>query len=175
MRETWRPVVGFEGVYEISNLGNLVRVASCTGKPCRKPVKKELRKGYRSFTLSMSGKAKHFSAHRLVWEAFVGPIPIGMQLNHKDGDKDNPDLTNLEVVTASENKIHAIHVLGKWPTLPPSGVGESNGHARLTEADVAEIRALVGSGLTQTETARRFNVTQSHVSSIILGKSWGHT
>jgi hypothetical protein len=46
--------------------------------------------------------------HRLLWETFVEPIPEGMVINHKDGDKYNNDLSNLEVVTPSDNALHAV-------------------------------------------------------------------
>lgn len=50
--------------------------------------------------------------HLLVWENHVGEIPIGMQINHKDGDKTNNKLCNLECVTPSDNRIHAVKKLG---------------------------------------------------------------
>jgi len=176
MKEEWRPVVGYEGVYEVSNFGNVVRVSSCTGKPCRKPLKKELRKGYRSFTLSMDGTTKHVLAHRETWKAFVGSIPDGMQINHKDGDKDNPHLTNLEVVTPSENKLHSYRELGASKPIPPASgkKGSENLNARLTEQDVINIRRIIASGETQDAVARIYNVNQTQISRIVLRKSWAH-
>lgn len=174
MKELWLPVVGYEDVYEISNLGNLVRISSCTGKPCRKKVKPWFRRGYRTFTLSLRGVATPFSAHRLVWTSFEGPIPADKQLNHKDGDKDNPDLTNLEVVTASENILHSFRELGRIPCPPPIGIGEKNGRVKITESDVLEIRSLLDAGHSQTEVAKRFKIHQGHVSRIYLRKNWPH-
>jgi hypothetical protein len=174
MKEDWLPVVGYEGVYEVSNLGNIVRVSSCTGKPCRKNLKKAIRRGYRGFTLSLNGLTKHVHAHRETWRAFRGPIPDGFQLNHKDGNKDNPNLINLEVVTPSENILHSFRELGRELPVAPHVPGEQNGRAKITESDVLEIRSLIDAGHSQTEVAKKFNVHQTQVSRIYLRQSWRH-
>ena len=59
--------------------------------------------GYQRIT----SKKKRVLVHRLVWETFNGKIPVGMQINHIDGDKQNNSLSNLELVTPSENMKHA--------------------------------------------------------------------
>ena len=63
--------------------------------------------GYRVILLSFGGKRHNRKVHRLVVEAFCGPIPAGMSVNHKDGRKGNNALDNLEVVTRKENIVHA--------------------------------------------------------------------
>ena len=60
-------------------------------------------KGYYTVQLSWNSKYKNYLVHRLVWEAFNGPIPKGMQINHKDENKRNNCLTNLEMVTPQYN------------------------------------------------------------------------
>jgi hypothetical protein len=60
--------------------------------------------------LYRDGKPQHFYVHRLVAEAFIGPIPEGFEVNHKDGCKTNANADNLEIVTARQNIQHAIRL-----------------------------------------------------------------
>ena len=82
MREIWKPVVGYEGLYEVSNLGRVRRVKII--EPSRK------KHGYMQISLTGSdGVRKSFRLHRLVAEAFI-PNPDGKpQVNHKDEDTEN--------------------------------------------------------------------------------------
>ena len=59
--------------------------------------------GYYKVNLCWNGKPKYYFVHRLIWEAFNGPIPKGLQINHKDENKRNNCLSNLEVVTPQYN------------------------------------------------------------------------
>lgn len=102
--EEWRPVVGWEGDYEVSNLG---RVWSCpvgtprTGRILRHAVNPG---GYPSVTLSRRGKVKTRPIHQLVLAAFAGPRPAGKDvIRHLDGDPTNNLLGNLAYGTQSEN------------------------------------------------------------------------
>lgn len=63
--------------------------------------------GYRSVMLYKNGVQKRYRLHRLIYTAFVGNIPKGLQINHSDGDKLNNSLENMEIVTAKENVRHA--------------------------------------------------------------------
>lgn len=112
MIERWLPVIGYEGFYEVSDLGRVKAVART------RPDGRHYREKFLStFTLSgyigvslyrgKKGGPKH--VHRLVAEAFLGPCPADKhQVNHKDGNKQNPRATNLEWVTRTENSLHAI-------------------------------------------------------------------
>ena len=100
--EEWRNVVGFEGVYEVSNYGNVRR----------KDSKKELRGGlntygYKVFILSKNGIRHTGKGHRLVAEAFIPNPDNKRDVNHKDGDKANNYVDNLEWASRSENITHA--------------------------------------------------------------------
>lgn len=108
--EEWRPIQGYEELYEVSNLGrvrSLDRVVNRNGaKVSRKgrilrPGKDGY--GYLLVGLSEDGKKKLFSVHRLVWEAFNGKRPEGMQINHIDEDKANNRLDNLNLMTPKQN------------------------------------------------------------------------
>lgn len=96
-QEMWKPVVGYEGVYEVSNCGNVRRVGGNVMKQHKTSF------GYLALTLCKNGKVKTFQAHRLVAMAFV-PNPNGKPfVNHLDEDKANNRADNLEWVTSAEN------------------------------------------------------------------------
>lgn len=105
--EEWRPVVGYEGRYEVSNRGRL-------RGPHWGVVKARNNRGYRAVTLvdSPHGGRKTYSVHRLVMAAFVGPCPVDKQVNHIDGNKSNNYIENLEYVTQTENVRHALALSG---------------------------------------------------------------
>jgi hypothetical protein len=108
--ELWAPVREFPEHYEISSHGQLRRKKS--GK-LRKP--QAIKGGYVLATMSVNGKIFGRYVHRLVVDAFLGPIALGLEVNHKDGVKTNNGVANLEVVTTSENRIHRYRVLGCKP------------------------------------------------------------
>lgn len=109
-------------------------------------------------------------AHRVAWEIHYGaPPPPGMVIRHSC---DNPPCCNpshLAIGTVADNNRDR-DVRGRHVALS----GEGNGFARLTSDDVLSIRHLIESGLPQTKIAERFGITQSNVSCIATGKTWGH-
>lgn len=101
--ENWRDVPGYEGKYQVSNLGRIKSLNyRKTGKGCILKTNKN-HKGYLTINLCLNGKYKCFFIHRLVWLAFVGPIPEGMQINHINEDKTDNRLENLNLMTPSQN------------------------------------------------------------------------
>lgn len=130
------------------------------------------RRGYDNYTLSVENVQKTFAAHRLVWEAFNGPIPPGAQVNHKNGEKRDNRLANLEVCSPSENTLHAVHVLGRPWTAPPHKIGSKNGRAKLREEQIPEIRRLRAAGWSQQKIADRFGVNQTIISGVLRGVYW---
>lgn len=124
MIEEWRDVVGFEGYYKVSNLGN---VKSCDRYVnCSRGLNKRLWKGklltkiisstrgYEQVSLSVDGKSHKVYVHRLVAEAFL----TGKHdtVNHVDGNKLNNSVDNLEWVSYSENNLHAYAIGLKSPS-----------------------------------------------------------
>ena len=172
--EVWKPVVGYEGAYEVSSEGRCRRAVNRFGNPSGRLLKPSIGRGYPRYALSYDDQVRHLSAHRLMWEAFVGPIPEGMQINHKNGVKSDNRLENLEVVTPSENTQHAHNVLGYVPKKPPHVPGTKNGRALVTEEQVREIRSRYKTGETQDSLAAAFGVKQTTISQIVLGKIWRH-
>ena len=116
--EIWKPVVGYEGHYEVSNLG---RVRSLDRVVIRSNGRRHRNRGrvlsqvlnehgYPTTSLSRSGKSRRSLTHRLVLTAFVGPCPPDMEGCHNDGNPANPNLTNLrwdtKINNAADRKRH---------------------------------------------------------------------
>ena len=107
MTEIWNDIPGYEGYYQVSNQG---RVRNSRNQKMLKPQTKN--GGYIQFTLSVRNRCHYHSAHRLVAQAFI-PNPEGKpQINHKNGDKSDNQVENLEWCTSSENQRHRYQVLG---------------------------------------------------------------
>ena len=116
--ETWKDIVGFEGLYIVSNFGNvkgLTRtVKTKTGNRTYKQQDIKPRivgNNYRQIGLYKNGEKRYHQLllHRIVMEAFVGYNP--MSVNHIDGDKANNRLSNLEYCTDSDNELHKYRVI----------------------------------------------------------------
>ena len=120
--ENWKEVVDFEGLYLISDQGNLIRhpkakELSKTHNTANKPRKPQLNYlGYLYVDLCKNGKKYRKTVHQLVAAAFIPNFHYGDIVNHIDGDKTNNVVTNLEKVSTSENEIHKYaHGLGNKP------------------------------------------------------------
>lgn len=146
-----------------------VRTRSRTGavRPCE-PVRVDRieNTGYRRVRL---GKRGNVSAHRLVWIAFRGAIAEGLEVNHKNLDKIDNRLDNLELVSHPAN-VHHAYAAGAVPPLR----GEENGQSRLTLDDVAKIRALAADGKAKRAIARSFGVSPTLIRNIVRGTAWQH-
>lgn len=153
--EEWRPVVGYEGWYEVSDQGN-VRSAK-TGQLKSQRLNWQ---GYRRVGLYKNQRVATRPVHILVAEAFIGPRIAGIEVNHKDGVVSNNKLSNLEYVTPEENRQHAIEM----------GLYRKNRPMKLTDADVERIRRDAQS-MPQTALAARHGVSVSHVRQIVFGSS----
>lgn len=116
--EVWKDVVGFEGLYKVSNLGNVKRVGFFRGVNkaylngyILKPT--DNGKGYLRVKLTKDNKSKRFMLHRIIAEAFIENPLKKRCVNHIDHNKKNNSIENLEWCTHSENVIHAINH-GRW-------------------------------------------------------------
>lgn len=167
--ERWLPVVGWEGFYEVSDVGRIRRVA---GSPkCRTArilAQQQTQGGYFTIELKRSDRPrKRHMVARLVAEAWIGPCPKDHQANHKNGDKRDNQPGNLEWSTPGDNLRHAFRTGLKYPTR-----GERSGKAKLTEEQVREARRLKNV-IPSWEIAERFGVKRRTILSIWEGKSWG--
>lgn len=118
------PVVGYEGVYEVSDNGKVFRVAS--GKRCvaGKEIKPSLNSsGYQIVSLCINNSVRTVKVHKIVIDAFLPNIKNYNQVNHKDGNKQNNCVSNLEWCSSSENNAHAHKIgLNKSLLLPKRSV-----------------------------------------------------
>ena len=121
MSEIWHPCAGFETHYEVSNLGNVRSIERFANNGHNNGVRKLPSKvlkpalgksGYLLVTFSVDNTQSSQNVHRLVARAFIPNESNKPQVNHKDGNKQNNCLDNLEWATASENTIHAFRELG---------------------------------------------------------------
>lgn len=130
--EIWKDVVGFEGLYQVSNLGRIKSLSKNVGFYFRK--EKILsncyqNNGYLVVNLSKKTEVSRKSIHRLVAQAFIPNPERKAQVNHKDGNKQNNCVSNLEWCTDSENKRHAFKT-GLNKHTPPIRIGKENGSSK---------------------------------------------
>ncbi|GCD11697.1 NUMOD4 motif-containing HNH endonuclease [Clostridium tagluense] len=177
--EIWKDIKGYKGVYQISNCGNIrsldrMTVNSLGVHRKEKGVLKKLRlgkQGYLYTSLWNHQKTKTVKPHRLVALYFIDLIEGKDIVNHKDGDKQNNHVDNLEWVTTLENARHA-HETG----LSPSQKGEHNAFHTLTEQEAIEVYKLAHRGIfSQKEISKMYNITSSNVSAIKRGCSWNES
>ena len=173
MKEEWRSVIGYEGLYEISSLGNVrgldrvIKWCEC-GRPLRrikgKSVKWIMHKfGYPMVSLSRNNRYVQFMVHRLVLAAFVGPCPVGMEACHKNGKRDDPRPENLRWDTRKEN--HA----DKWRH-GTMLVGERTNSVKLNRQQVLEIRGAPDCPV--GELAKRYGVGRAAIERIRNRRTW---
>lgn len=112
MKEVWKDVLGFEGRFQISNKGVLKNIQ--TNKILKQHVSK---KGYATIATKVNGKNYCFRVHRLVAIAFIDNVENKSEVNHKDSDKLNNSIDNLEWVTPKENIHHSI--INNTHVMPP--------------------------------------------------------
>lgn len=128
--EVWKPVVGYDGIYEVSSFGQVRRVSYLL-KPSNSHY------GYPQLTLTKNGKNSNKPLHRIVAEAFHENPENKPTVNHKDGNKQNSHKNNLEWATHSENSLHAVRTglrTANWQD------GEKNPKAKLKKEQVLDIR-----------------------------------
>ncbi len=167
--ELWKAVVGYEGVYEVSNWGRVRRIGQAFGATVGR-ILKASQSRYMGIHLQKNDeRPRSVRVHTLVHEAFSGPIPPGLVINHKDGNRYNNSPQNLELVTHAENIAHAIEMgLNEQR-------GEHNHLARLDEAVVRKILALYATRKCgYIKIARMFGIASGHVRDIVKGKAWNH-
>lgn len=166
MEEIWKPVVGFEGLYDVSSIGRVRR--SGGGQGARSGHVRRLfpdPNGYYRVMLYRGGRYAQRTVHRLVAEAFHGPRPTGYVAHHADENKQNNRSENLSWVTRRQN----------LPTghRPPIKRGSEHVASKLCDDDVRAIRGLAGT-MRQTDIAQQFGVHQTLISLIIHRKTWVH-
>jgi hypothetical protein len=179
--EQWLAVVGWDGFYEVSNLGRvrsldrIIPVPNRWGRISQKPhrgrvvrISRVQGAQYQKIVLWRSGKQSTKLVHRLVLEAFVGPCPEGMEGCHGPGGQTDNRLVNLSWDTRAKNNGADKCRDGRC------GCGGRRPAARLTEAAAKEIRRRLLAGETPAPLAREFGVSWSAVGKIGAGVTWRH-
>lgn len=169
--ERWLPVVGYEGLYEVSDQGRVrgkVRlITDSRGRQYYRPGRilcfSHDSRGYQIVILCRDCDRKAKLVHRLVMQSFVGPCPEEMNVCHGVGGKTDNRLANLSYGTKSKN--NGVDKLRDGT----DNRGEKCGAAKLKEKDVLAIRA---SSKSQLELARLYGVSQTAISAVRLRKSW---
>lgn len=175
-QEEWRPVAGFEGKYEVSNFGmvrSLDRIVLRSGPKgsyytrrgrILKPITSTC--GYLEICLGRGPLTTELRVgiHILVLEAFVCPMPYGLETRHRDGNPKNNNLTNLQWGTPKENSEDK----KRHGTMPQ---GELHSRHKLSADDVIKIRALCGPARV---IADRFGIGETQVYRIRKFESWKH-
>lgn len=104
----WKSIPGFEGLYEASDSGQIRSLYR--GVRNEKILKQVVNKdGYCRVELYKDGKRKYLLVHRAVWESFNGSVPEGYEINHKDENRQNNNIENLELLTHLENLNYGSH------------------------------------------------------------------
>lgn len=166
MTEAWKPVVGYEGAYEVSSHGRIKKVGAQRKDGSAFIMKPYLKDRYVVIELVKNGQRKRWPVHRLVLIAFFGYDKERPHVNHIDGNRGNNMLANLEWVTIQENMKHAIKT-GLF------SIGANHQHAKLNEENVVQIRRMGGTH-TFTQLANHFGVSEATLVSAMYGRTWKH-
>ena len=166
MREDFRPILGYEGHYEINSEGVVFSIKF--GK--RKVMKTTItNKGYQVSGLYINGRQHFKLVHRLVWEAFNGKIEDGLHVLHgKNTTCDNCCLENLSLGTHKDNMGRDRRRDGTLSR------GEKHGNAKLTEVQVKYIKARIRDKQKQRTLSNLFNVSDGTICCIKQGSVWSH-
>lgn len=160
MKEIWKAIPKFE-TYYVSNLG---RVRGPNG------IKQQhLSRGYCRVSFYRRGRPHFRLVHLLVAAAFIGRCPRHKLTNHKDGNKANPRLDNLEYITPKANTRHAM-AAGLISHLQ----GSAKRNAKLHEDDIPKIFQAVAEGVSRRKVAATFHISRTVLDLIILRKKWRH-
>jgi len=163
MQEIWKEIKGTKVRYEVSNFGNVRSFSKFKKGGLLKPnLDKD---GYNIVGLVYPNKLKSLKVHRLVALAFIPRIKGKEFVNHKDFDKQNNHIDNLEWTTTQENTKHAYSLMPR---------GETHGESILTNKIVLEIREKRKKGASYRSLAEECNVTYQCVWQAINKRSWKH-
>jgi hypothetical protein len=168
LTEEWRPVVGYEGFYEVSDAGRVRRIKGYNSVKAGTLLSGSISDGYRRVILGKDGKHRKHFVHDLVCEAFYGPRPSPRhEAAHWDNCRTNNSLGNLRWATRESNKADMLRHGTRLR-------GDSSPVAKLTEGSIAAIFRLRNQGMPQTEIAGLFHVTQANISCVLTRKTWKH-
>lgn len=177
MSEEWKPVLGYEGYYVASTEGRIARITTFgkSARPAFRVLKKYApRDGYLYCILCKEKNRKTFRVHRVIWQAFNGPIEGRLEVNHINSDRGDNRLCNLELMTRSQNSAYAYSHNARPRQAPRMVKGSKTYNAKITEEAVPVMRELARQGMTYREIGERYGVTMSVAYRCVIGKTWRH-
>lgn len=165
--EIWKPVSGFEGVYDVSNLGRVRRVSSFRPGLNGLLTPRLAPNGYFKVRLTNCGKVKPARLHRIMAIAHLPGYSPELVCAHKDGNPKNNSLSNLLWCTHNENMQHKfLHGTN------PEGIRHPS--ARFTETQIRHIFKRRKAGGRVGQIAKEMETCSSHISAILARRLWGH-
>lgn len=157
-QEIWKDISNFKGLYQISTKGRVYSIKS------KMIMKQQCADGYPTVSLHRRGKGINYRVHILMAKTFLSHV-----VNHKDGNKENNNIENLEWVTQKENISEAIK-MGTHNTR-----GSNHGMHKLTEDNIRLIRKRYSNRETPCRViADEFGVSGQTINLILLGRKWKH-
>ncbi len=175
--EIWKDIIGFEGFYQVSNMGRIKSLAKiikhsnpklqCNRK--ERILRQTKTNGYLNVSLCKYGIVSQHTSHRLVGLHHVDNPENKPCINHKKGIRHDNRATEIEWATHSENQKHAYDI-----GLHTKMIGENVNGVKLTEEDVVKIRTLLSNGHTQKKIGLTFGVNSSTISDIKTKTTWIH-
>ena len=177
LKEEWKDIKDYEGYYQVSDLGKIRSVDRFVvhSKNGNKAFKKGkvFAVGFTNkaliVALSKNGIKKSFLIYRIVAQQFIPNPENKPEVNHKDGNRLNNKVSNLEWMTRSENEKHAYDT-----GLYTSRKGIDHPMSITNESDVIEMRKLYNEGVSKKQLATDFKMEYSNVCKIIKRKAWVH-
>lgn len=177
--ETWLPVVGFEGFYEVSNYGNVRSVDHLSKQkrdsvgramPARlikgRVIRQRLHQfGYLVVTLSVDGKHYTRTVHKLVAEAFIGKRDKDEVVRHLDGNPKNNRISNLSYGSQKQNMRDAI-------THGTVERGEKRYNAKLSNEDIVKMKMDIADGMQSVDVSKKYGVSEVYVCKVINNTRW---
>lgn len=178
MEEIWKDIAGYEGYYQISNLGrvkSLERIA-ITKIGSKQPVNERIlvagydTAGYYRVALCKNAKSRTRKVHRLVAQAFIPNPENKKTVNHKNGIKDDNRVENLEWATYKENNDHAIDT---GLLIKNCRKGDECSFSKLKGSDIPVLREL-NNTMKHREIAKIYNVHKSTIEGVVYRRNWKH-
>lgn len=163
--ENWKDVPSYEGIYQVSDLGNVKRIKSCEGTKAGNKVNPWLSgNGYMMVGLSNQSKVRSFTVHRLVYKTFVGD-PAGLDVCHNNGIRTDNRLCNLRADTRKGNMgdiyAHDTHIRG-----------ERCGTNKHSEQLIAEFKKNYCNFKSIRQAAKFYGIPAPTAYGIVAGKTW---